>query len=100
MSQKKGHYYSCLQLTYTFKTLDKHKKTPTFRTECPGLSQEIKKMREKQDIRFDKKFAFSKRNTLEKWYILQFFRDNFSLFEKDSIPSKVLIDFVETHIEW
>ena len=39
------HYYSSLQLTYTFKTITKHKKTPKFRTECQGPSQKIKKYR-------------------------------------------------------
>ena len=78
--------------------MQKHKKMPKFRTECQGPSQEIKKYIKNTRMRFDKKFANSERKNLGKWHILQFFHDNFFRFEKDSMPSKVLIDIVETHI--
>ena len=62
-------------------------------------SKKFKKS-EKKNKTYDliKKFATSERKHQEKWHILQFFCDNFFQFEKDSMPSNVSIDIVETHI--
>ena len=53
-----------------------------------------------QDQRLDQKFATSERKQQEKWPIIQIFRDNFSGFETNRKPSKVLLDASETHIMW